>query len=124
MMICFDWIYPEASRTLSLKGAQLITHPSNLVLPYCPDALVTRCLENRVFIALSDRVGKENRGGVDLRFIGMSEIVTPRGEILVKLSGSGPEIGLADVDLSISDNKKATEYNDLFKDRRTDQYSI
>jgi len=37
MMICFDWIYPEAARTLTLKGAQLIVHPSNLVLPYCSD---------------------------------------------------------------------------------------
>ena len=34
MMICFDWLYPESARSLALKGAQLIAHPSNLVLPY------------------------------------------------------------------------------------------
>ncbi|MDP2208065.1 MAG: nitrilase-related carbon-nitrogen hydrolase, partial [Bacteroidota bacterium] len=51
MMICFDWLFPEAARTLALKGAQLIAHPSNLVLPHCPDAMVTRCLENKVFSA-------------------------------------------------------------------------
>ena len=33
MMICFDWIFPEVSRVLALKGAQLIAHPSNLVMP-------------------------------------------------------------------------------------------
>ena len=85
LMICFDWIYPEAARTLALKGAQLIAHPSNLVLPYCPGAMVTRSLENRVFSATADRVGRETRGGFDLCFIGESEIVSPRGEILGRL---------------------------------------
>ena len=81
IMVCFDWIFPESARTLALKGAQLIAHPSNLVLPYCPDAMVTRCLENKVFSATADRVGREQRGMFDLRFIGSSEVVTPQGEI-------------------------------------------
>ena len=46
IMICFDWFYPESMRTLSLAGAEVITHPSNLVLPFCPDAMPVRCLEN------------------------------------------------------------------------------
>ncbi len=123
MMICFDWIYPEAARTLALKGAQLIVHPSNLVLPYCPDAMITRCLENRVFIATADRVGTENRGGVNLKFIGTSEIVSPRGEILVRLSSEIPGIEVAEVDLSLADNKRATEFNNLFEDRLSQYYS-
>src|SRR5215831_10739922 len=57
MMVCFDWIYPESARTLALNGAALIAHPSNLVLPHCPDAMVTRCLENRVFAATANRIG-------------------------------------------------------------------
>ena len=36
VMICFDWFYPEAARTLALQGADIIAHPSNLVLPHCP----------------------------------------------------------------------------------------
>src|SRR6185436_3809496 len=46
VMVCFDWFYPESARVLALKGADIICHPSNLVLPHCPDAMVTRCLEN------------------------------------------------------------------------------
>lgn len=42
MLICFDWIFPEAARTLALQGAQIIAHPANLVLPYCQNAMVTR----------------------------------------------------------------------------------
>jgi predicted amidohydrolase len=33
VMICFDWYYPESARTLALQGADIIAHPSNLVLP-------------------------------------------------------------------------------------------
>ena len=49
LLVCFDWFYPEAARTLALQGADILCHPSNLVLPHCPDAMVTRCLENHVF---------------------------------------------------------------------------
>ncbi len=78
VLICFDWIYPEAARTLALKGADVLAHPSNLVLPHCPDAMVTRCLENRVFSVTANRVGQESRGGKQpLTFIGKSEVVSP-----------------------------------------------
>jgi len=42
VMICFDWYYPEAARTLALKGAEIICHPSNLILPNCPDSMPVR----------------------------------------------------------------------------------
>ena len=122
LMICFDWIYPEAARTLATKGAQLIAHPSNLVLPHCPDSMIVRCLENRIFTVTADRVGRENRGGIDLTFIGQSEVVTPGGEVLVRMGGTEPEIAVVDVDLSTADDKKVNEYNDLLKDRREDLY--
>lgn len=63
LMICFDWYFPESARTLTLRGAQLIAHPSNLVLPNCPDGMRTRCLENRVYAVTANRVGTEDRGG-------------------------------------------------------------
>ncbi|MBI5021440.1 MAG: acyltransferase [Ignavibacteriales bacterium] len=122
LMICFDWIYPEAARTLALKGANLIAHPSNLVMPYCPDAMITRCLENKIFSATADRVGKENRGDQKLSFIGQSEVVSPKGEILLRLSHDKPEAGVVQVDLHLSENKKSTDYNDLFEDRKPEYY--
>ncbi|MFY9269218.1 MAG: nitrilase-related carbon-nitrogen hydrolase [Candidatus Manganitrophaceae bacterium] len=77
MMICFDWVFPEAARSLALLGADLIAHPSNLVLPYCPDAMPTRCIENRIFSVTANRVGVESRGRgagekETLTFIGQS----------------------------------------------------
>ncbi len=70
VMICFDWIFPEAARTLALRGAQLICHPSNLVLPHCPNSMPVRALENRVFTLTANRVGREHRTAAPLVFIG------------------------------------------------------
>jgi predicted amidohydrolase len=122
IMICFDWIYPESARTLALKGAQLVAHPSNLVLPHCPDAMVTRCLENRVFAATADRIGRENRGGVDLQYIGKSEIISPSGKILKRLGSDESAIAVEEVNLAEASNKRISEFNDLLVQRRSDQY--
>ena len=45
VMICFDWIFPETCRSLALQGMQVLAHPSNLVLPHCQSAMITRCIE-------------------------------------------------------------------------------
>jgi predicted amidohydrolase len=123
MMICFDWFYPESARTLALKGADIVAHPSNLVLPHCPDAMVTRCLENRIYTATANRVGTENRGEVSLTFIGKSEIVSPGGEILVRLGTDQTLVGVADCDPARARSKRLNEYNDLFGGRRPGEYS-
>jgi len=124
MMICFDWMYPESARTLALAGAEIILHPSNLVMPHCPDAMVTRSLENRIFTTTANRIGRENRGGIDLSYIGKSEIVSPRGEILTRLAADTVGVAVADVDLALSRNKQLNEYNDLLSDRRVEQYNL
>lgn len=122
IMICFDWYFPESVRTLAIKGAQLIAHPSNLVLPNCPNSMPVRCLENRVFAATANRVGTEDRGSVMLTYIGQSQITSCKGEILHRASVNKPEIFVQDVDLSLADNKNVTERNHLFNDRRPEYY--
>ncbi len=124
IMICFDWFFPESARTLALRGAEVIAHPSNLVLPYCPDGMVTRCLENRVFAVTANRTGLEQRGGKEaLSFIGSSEIVSPKGEILCRAGGETEEFGQIEIDPAQAGNKRLNAFNDLFSDRRKDFYS-
>ncbi len=125
MMICFDWIFPEAARTLALKGADVIAQPSNLVLPYCPAAMITRSIENRVFSITANRVGVEERvKGKRLKFIGSSQIVSPKGEVLVAAGGSRAAAGVAEIDVKLSRDKRITPVNDLFKDRRGGMYRL
>ncbi|MFH1502559.1 MAG: nitrilase-related carbon-nitrogen hydrolase [Candidatus Eisenbacteria bacterium] len=124
MMICFDWIFPEVARSLALGGAQILCHSANLVLPYCQAALVTRCIENRVFAACANRVGTETRAGKTLTFTGMSEIVAPNGEILARGSVDGEDVLVAEVDPTLADDKAVTPENDILGDRRTELYRL
>ncbi|HET7909068.1 MAG TPA: nitrilase-related carbon-nitrogen hydrolase [Nitrospira sp.] len=124
VMICFDWYYPEAARTLALKGADIICHPSNLVLPNCPDSMPVRCLENRVYAVTCNRTGSEARGGKErLTYIGSSEIVTPRGAILHRAPRDQEALRVADIDPAQARDKLITPYNDLLKDRRESLYT-
>jgi predicted amidohydrolase len=121
MLICWDWIYPEAMRTLALKGAQIILHAANLVTPYCPDAMVTRAIENRVFVVTADRAGNEIRDGKNFHFIGKSQVVAPDGEILVRLDEEAYATAV-DIDPDLALDKKMNPHNDLFLDRRRELY--
>ena len=123
VMICFDWYYPEAARTLALKGADIICHPSNLVLPNCPDSMPVRCLENRVFAITCNRTGSEMRGGKDrLTYIGNSEVVSPIGAILHRASPDQEELYIVEIDPAEARNKSVTRFNDLLRDRRESLY--
>jgi len=125
VMICFDWRFPESARTLSLAGADLIAHPSNLVLPHCPQAMITRCLENRIFMVTADRVGTEERiSGNPLHFIGQSQVVDPDGNILYRASEKNEEMQIVDIDIEKARNKSINTRNDLFIDRRDDLYRL
>lgn len=123
MMICFDWIFPESARSLALEGADVIAHPANLVLPYCPQTVFTRALENHVFYMLANRAGTEKRRDVELSFIGQSRIIGTKGEMLASLEG---EEGLitSTIEPSLARDKHITPDNDLLLDRRPGQYKL
>jgi predicted amidohydrolase len=120
MMVCFDWFFPESCRTLMLKGAEIIAHPANLVLPFWPKAALTRAVENHVFIVTASRVGVE-RG---LRFIGRSRIVSPGGDVLASAGAGRMEQAVVEIDPSLARDKRVTPQNDITRDRRPDAYSL
>ena len=118
LMICFDWVFPETARVLALQGADILCHPSNLVLSFCQQAMVTRCIENRVFAVTANRIGSETRPRGTLLFTGGSQIVSPKGEILHRAVRETEELYVAEIEVALARNKHMTERNDLFEDRR------
>lgn len=118
IMICFDWFFPEVTRYLAFKGADIICHPANLVLPYCPQAMITRCIENRVFAITANRIGTEIRSGKTLSFIGQSQIVGTRGEVLYRASSDTEESRVVEIKPSDARDKQITPVNHIFHDRR------
>ena len=118
VMICFDWAFPEVARVLALKGAHVILHPSNLVLPYCQHAMVTRSIENSVYTATANRIGTE-RG---IEFSGSSQITNTTGTRVATLSGEEVGIAFVDIDPQEADNKMITKRNHVILDRRPEVY--
>ena len=122
MMICFDWIFPESARELALQGAQIIAHPANLVLPYCQRAMITRCLENRLFAVTANRYGYETNGKESLEFTGQSQITGPRGDILLRADKKGDMLGVVEIDPKEALDKWITPRNHVLEDRRVELY--
>ena len=123
LMICFDHLFPEAARTLALRGAEIIAHPANLVMPiYAQLTMQVRALENGVFTATANRVGAEARATQTLHFTGESQIISPRGKILARLSPDLEETEIVEIDPAKARDKTLNQYNDLIADRRPRLY--
>jgi predicted amidohydrolase len=122
MMVCFDWIFPEVSRTLTLLGAEILCHPANLVLDYCQKVMLTRSIENLVFSVTANRTGCEKHTSGDLAFTGKSQIVAPGGRIIHSSGPEGAEAFCTEIDLSAAREKSITSRNDVLSDRRPDYY--
>jgi predicted amidohydrolase len=117
-MICYDWFFPEVIRILSLKGAQIICHPSNIVLPYCQTSILGAAIQNKVFVVTANRVGCE-RG---MKFTGKSQIVSPEMKILVRSNKTKEEVKVVEIEPKNSDSKMITARNHVWHDRRIDLY--
>jgi predicted amidohydrolase len=124
LMICFDWLFPEAARTLALKGAQIICHPANLVMSYCQDGMIIRSLENGIFCATANRVGKEAKGDLELKFTGCSQVTEPRGKRILGFSRTEQAFKTVKINPNLSDIKNVNRLNNLFTDRKIDYYVL
>lgn len=123
MMVCFDWIFPEVTRSLAVLGADIICHPSNLVLSYCQQTMLSRCLENAVFAVTANRFGEDKREHGSLKFTGKSQIVAPKGILLNRSASQRTDLFITEIDPSLARNKSITAHNDLMLDRQPDFYS-
>ena len=121
MLVCFDWIFPEVWRIVALKGAEIICHPSNLVLPgLAQKAVPIHALTNRIYTITANRIGTEG----ELSFTGLSTIANPNGDILFQASETKEETVVKDIDIRLARDKIITKKNDLFSDRRPEEYSF
>jgi predicted amidohydrolase len=119
MLVCFDWVFPELWGGLARRGADIICHPSNLVLPgKAQKAIPVWAMVNKVFIATANRTGTEG----NLTFTGNSIIAGPSGEVLASASQNRQEVLFADCDISLARDKMMTPKNHVFDDRKPQFY--
>ena len=124
--ICYDLRFPELTRTLALRGAVIVAHPTNWPLEARSNADVltrARAHENRIFLLTSNRVGQEG----DARFCGWSQICDVWGNRLVAAGEGERGLFVADIDVDQAREKDIIpapgKYEmRLFRHRRPDLY--
>ena len=122
MMVCFDWIFPESVRVLALKGADIVLHLANLVLPWGQTGMTLRSIENSVFTITANRTGRESRAGACLSFTGRSQVVSHRGEVLTRAGDQEQAVRVVEADPTLSRDKWLNPLNHLLKDRKQEHY--
>ncbi len=124
VMICYDWRFPEAARTLALQGADLIACPSNLVTTAWEMVMPVRALENKVYLAVANRTGVEERNGERLVFRGKSAVYSYNGSVLCQANAEETTVLIAEIEPEQTRTKAFDPFDDIFADRRPEHYRL
>lgn len=148
MQICYDLMYPEVTRALAMRGAEIILHPTGE--PYQPYRGVwreikhARAFENRVYLisanhgayycqlangkwtdagdlAFQDR--QETEVAPSMRSHGHSEIIDYDGRVLVEASGPGEAVITAQLDIETLRYKRGTPGNNFLAQHMPELYA-
>jgi len=101
ILMCYDCMFPEAARTLALKGADMLFVPSRIAYAALDPWVLylrTRAMENRIPI-IAPNVFRPPRyvgGTIIVDLIPRGDVVLPK---IVVSAGSGEKVIVADVDV-------------------------
>jgi predicted amidohydrolase len=133
MLICYDKLFPEASRALALDGADIIA--SMAAWPVCrqrPARRIAqdrqtrhfnltdaaRAVENQVVWVSSNQTGTLG----PLRFLGNAKIVDPDGVVLARTGGSaGVAVARIDAAAAVRESRMGIDH---LGDRRPEAYGV
>jgi len=121
--ICYDRHFPEGARALGLNGAEIVYNPSATVAGLSQYLWKleqpAHAVANGYFMGCINRVGVEKPWNLG-KFYGSSYFVDPRGEIFSIASEDKDELLVAEFDLDMIDEVRATWQ--FFRDRRPETY--
>ncbi|MHC1761679.1 MAG: carbon-nitrogen hydrolase family protein [Negativicutes bacterium] len=122
IIICYDRDFPELSRTIGLKGAEIMFIPSGASVSLTEtwkSLVLTRAYENQFYV-----LGSCLTGGTDAEhheFMGASILADPYGK-LVKVLGREEGILVGEVDFGKVSSSRQARF--LYRDRRPEMYGV
>lgn len=129
--ICYDWIFPEATRQMAINGAEILVRvsaymdPFNATEPMDWWTVVNRCraLENMCYVVASNQAASLKHYP-PYSWSGGSMIVDFEGRILAKASeGQGEKIVVAPIDVSaLRHERSVRKAHHLLAHLRTEAY--
>jgi predicted amidohydrolase len=120
VQICWDNFFPEGSRILALKGAQVIFAPTAAALASQEKwerAICANAAMNGVYIFRVNRVGQEPKQ----LFYGRSFCASPDGELVDQPSGTQEGVVLTQIDLE--EIERTRRVWTFLRDRRPEMYT-
>lgn len=137
MYACMEGVINEVTRSLTLRGAQLLLNSLN---SFATDEaslhIPVRAAENKVWVVAANKVGPllpveqlptiAARLGVPedrLHGAGESQIVGPDGICVAMAPAEGEAIVFADIDIARADSKRRPDGTDLLAARRPELYA-
>ncbi|GLS27224.1 N-carbamoylputrescine amidase [Marinibactrum halimedae] len=128
--ICWDQWFPEAARSMTLQGAEILFYPTAIGSEPHDQSIDSKdhwqrtmqghSAANIIPIVASNRIGKERVNDTQIDFYGSSFITNETGATLQQADRSSESILLENFDLN-EISQKRNEWN-LFRDRRPDLY--
>ena len=127
ILICYDRSFPEAWRTLALKGAQIIfvpTSSSGFRGGMYIQELQVAAQQHQMFVVAANKAGVETLPGEpgDITFYGKSTILGPDGRLIATLEREEATALVASLDLAEVDS--AREKLNYYRDRRKELYLL
>jgi predicted amidohydrolase len=119
LCICYDLFFPEVTRLIRLKGAQLIVCISAspaVRRSYFEILTCARALENTAYLAYVNLAGVED----GLQFWGGSRLVSPAGDVLAKAKYDEEDFVTCEVDYS--DLRTAETFIPTLRDLRPELF--
>jgi len=119
VQICWDNFFPEGSRILALKGAQIIFSPTAAAMASqgkWEKVICANAATSGVYIFRVNRVGKEAKQD----FYGKSFCATPEGELVDQPSGAQEGVVVSSIDLAEIDRTRRVWT--FLRDRRPEIY--
>lgn len=124
VQICWDNLFPEGTRILALRGADIVFAPTAASMEshtLWERAVSANAFANHLFVFRVNRVGQED----GISFYGRSFCAGPWGEMVSELAGSKDAIVIADIDRKERDAaaetwgflryRRPAEYGDIVK---------
>lgn len=123
IVICYDVCFPETSRILALRGAELMLVPSawrasHYFKEWWDLNLACRALDNLLYVAAVNRCGQS---GEEI-FAGKSQVISPIGEVLAAFDVE--EEGILYQEIDLERVAKEREFNTVLTDRHPEDYKI
>ena len=126
VIICYDLEFPELTRSVALRGADLLAVPTNWPLVFRPEGErppevqigIAAARVNKMAVACCDRTGTE-RGQ---EWTAGTTIISESGWVVA--TAGEDNVATADLDLAAGRDKVLTERAHVFQDRRPEFYGL